>query len=175
VSLFPGPVSFLFCPARVFGHLRRVQESDNRNRLVRGKIKKEKDHSSLLCALLSCSAHSRSCLQASVNVLNIYHVVALGQHTRTLYCRKGRKEHASLPVAPKRKERIEKEMAGNQQSLPFFILLLIKKWIHWWSLAIWILMKEYFQKKRKGKRRWISRPTLSQKPRRLWSVKKKAI
>jgi hypothetical protein len=64
-------------------------------------------------------------------------------------------------------------MAGNQQSLPFFILLLIKKWIHWWSLAIWILMKEYFQKKIKGKRRWISRPTLSQKPRRLWSVKKK--
>ncbi len=62
---------------------RQVQESDNRNRLVREK-KRIILHS---CGLYCPPWHSRSCLQASVNVLNIYHVVAGSQHTRTnIYC-----------------------------------------------------------------------------------------
>jgi hypothetical protein len=80
VSLFPGPLSFFFCPARVLDeHLRRVQEFDNRNRLVR---EKRGSFFTLVRSIVLLgtilSAGVRKCVEY------IYHVVALSQHTDTI-------------------------------------------------------------------------------------------
>ena len=140
IALEPSPILY-----------RQVQESDNRNRLV-----PEKKRIILHSFGLYCPAwHRRSCLQASVNVLNIYHVVAGSQHTRTnTYC--CRLYEARTWSCGRQKER--RKMAAGNSSLFF---RRGKKWIHWRWPPVRFDKRTWFFKKK-----MTSRPSLSQKAHR---------